>query len=308
MTPDEFVAALATREPRTLRALEELSGPIGLDVDGEDWFGGFRPPIGSGTGPISGVLDKASIDFDPFRGAEADPALASLRLTLPLSSERARGVLERVLGPAQEGTVEGEPAHRFGRFFIREFRGGTLLDWKPEEAETSSLPCDPVARDAFLARLPAALGAALDGPALRDATAPPPAAGFRRTARPCSLREGGRLVPARVPRVELAVEPAADARAMAKLWGIPRPMAISTDVRQQLWWMLTASEPSPSPNGGLAVAATRLQAGRWEVGVRLRARPSGGPPPTVRAGASPAYDVWQHGGEVVALEIEPRQE
>ena len=93
----------------------------------------------------------------------------------------------------------------------------------------------------------------------------------------------------------------ADARELASLWGIGRPVAVSGDVHQQSWWLMAGGDAIPDEYGP-RIAASDLRAGRWRLRARLSARPEG-PLPGVAAGASPAYDVTERGGDVVELEI-----
>lgn len=78
-------------------------------------------------------------------------------------------------------------------------------------------------------------------------------------------------------------------------------MAVSGDVHQQSWSLMVGGDPIPDSYGP-RIAASDLLVGRWRVRARLSARPEG-PLPGVVAGASPAYDVTERGGEVVELEI-----
>jgi hypothetical protein len=52
------------------------------------------------------------------------------------------------------------------------------------------------------------------------------------------------------------------------------------------------------------IVTSELRPGPWHVRIRLAARPPGSLPGVV-AGASPAYDVLERGGEVVELVVEP---
>jgi hypothetical protein len=161
---------------------------------------------------------------------------------------------------------------------------------------------EPSAREGFLGGLPAALGSAATAAQLRAAAKPPPHAGLSYAERPQQTwGADGRLVPADAPRITLGVDPPADAHELASVWGIERPVAVSGDVHQQLWWLLVGGDAIPDEHGPRIVASD-LTAGRWRLRARLSARPEG-PLPGVAAGASPAYDVTERGGDVVELEI-----
>jgi hypothetical protein len=111
---------------------------------------------------------------------------------------------------------------------------------------------------------------------------------------------------ARPDQLRLTLDPPVDARELARLWGIDRPVAVSTDVHQHSWWLLVAGEPLPDPYGP-RIAAESPRAGAWTLRIELDGRPSG-PLPGVVCGASPAYDVNERGGQVVAVEIVPAQD
>jgi hypothetical protein len=87
------------------------------------------------------------------------------------------------------------------------------------------------------------------------------------------------------------------------LWGIAQPVAVSTDVHQHTWWLHAGGEDLPDPYGR-RIASGHPRWGAYVVRIQLSGRPPG-PLPGVVAGASPAYDVRERGGAVVAIEIAP---
>jgi hypothetical protein len=158
------------------------------------------------------------------------------------------------------------------------------------------------AREAFLGDLALGLATAATAAQLRTAATPPPSAGIAYAEQPQQTWDAdGRLVPVDAPGIVLGLDPPADARSLASLWGIGRPVAVSGDVHQQSWWLMVGGDPIPDEYGP-RIAASDLRAGRWRLRARLSARPEG-PLPGVAAGASPAYDVTERGVVVVELEI-----
>lgn len=121
--------------------------------------------------------------------------------------------------------------------------------------------------------------------------------------RPGSIRVDGRLLAGGPPSVTVALDPPADARELCGEWGIERPVAVSGDVHQRTWSILVAGDELPDPHGR-RIASAPFTAGRWQVVPRLAERPPGELPDVV-SGASPAYDVRERGGAVVAIEIAP---
>jgi hypothetical protein len=281
MDAETWLRALAAAAPRSWAGLCALTGRLDADLDGADWFHVYRHGL-------PGVLASASVEFDPFRGAGHDPALSRYLLVVRLPLERARAAL---------GDAPG--------FGLTPDDEGVVLRWEPRPAAAPATAYDPAVRAGFLAGLPGALAAAASAPGLAAATAPPPAAGLSRSAQPHQVRtsDGLRLVPARAPSVTLTLSPPADARELAALWGIERPVAVSTDVHQASWWLQSGGEVLADAYRR-RMTTSELRPGTWQVRIRLDGRPPG-PLPGLVAGASPAYDLLDRGGDVVALVIEP---
>ena len=157
----------------------------------------------------------------------------------------------------------------------------------------------------FVATLPARLTDAVSTAELERATRPPDGAGVRRSSFGGSQWIDTRLVPSLVPNLMLALDPLADARELCTAWGVERPVAISPAVHQSSWSVLVAGPQLEDPHNQ-RIASSPFTAGRWQITPRLDGRPAGALPALV-SGASPAYDVLERGGDVVAIEIRPTQ-
>lgn len=155
----------------------------------------------------------------------------------------------------------------------------------------------------FLTTLLERLAGAISAGELGEATRPPDGAGVRRSLASGYLRVDLRLVADPVARVRLDLDPPADARELCAAWAIARPVAVSPDVHQQTWQILVAGDELPDPYAR-RIASDPIRAGRWQVLPDLGARPAGELPGVV-SGASPAYDVREHGGAVRSIEIAP---
>jgi hypothetical protein len=117
------------------------------------------------------------------------------------------------------------------------------------------------------------------------------------------------LDPASVPtgaRVDdwghLILEPPFDVRVLAAHWSVTQPIAVSTDVRQQSWYLFQRGAELPDDYARRVAAESVTAAG----GTRLRARLTGrpvGPLPELVSGASPAYDLNVVGGLVDLIEL-----
>jgi hypothetical protein len=281
MDAETTLRALAAATPRSWSELSALTGPLDADVDGADWFHVYRHGL-------AGALASVSVEFDPFRGPGPDPALARYLLVVRAPLERAQAALDGAPGFAVDADDDG-----------------VLVRWERRAAAPAPAAVyDPAVRAAFLAALPGALAGAGTAPELEAASAPPPAAGIARGAQPHQVRtaDGMQLVPARAPSVTLSLSPPAGARELATLWGIERPVAVSSDVHQASWWLQSGGEVVADAYRR-RIATSELRPGLWHVRIRLDGRPAG-PLPGVVAGASPAYDVLDRGGDVVALVIE----
>jgi hypothetical protein len=280
MDGEDLVRGLASAQPRSWAALCAVIGRLDADLDGADWFHVYRHGL-------DGPLASASVEFDPFRGPGNDPPLARYLLVVRVAPARAAAALAGVPGFASDADDEG-----------------TVVRWEHREPAGPAVPFDAAVRDAFLAGLPDALAGAASAQELGAVTTPPPGAGVVRGAQPHQVRDAdAELVPARAPSVTLTLSPAHDARSLATRWGIDRPVAVSTDAHLETWWMQRAGEVLADAYAR-RLATEHLRAGPWVVRIRLAHRPAG-PPPGVVAGASPAYDVLERGGEVAGLEIEP---
>jgi hypothetical protein len=158
-------------------------------------------------------------------------------------------------------------------------------------------------RRAFLDGLPARLAGAVGPAELEAATRPSVGSGIERRLEPSLIWAGTDRLPASVPRVVVTVEPPVDARDLCRAWGIERPVATSGDAHQRGWRVDIAGEELPDPFAR-RIAVRPFTAGRWTVRLDLAGRPAGALPAVV-AGASPAYDVLERGGEIRRLEISP---
>ncbi len=162
---------------------------------------------------------------------------------------------------------------------------------------------DAPARLQYLADLPARLAAAVGAGELIEATRPPEVLGITRALEPADVWVGADRLPAPIPRVVLDIDPPIDARALCQAWGIARPVAVSSDVHQRRWQIFVAGEDLPDPYQR-RIATRTFASGRWDIHLHLATRPSGDLPGEV-AGASPAYDVLERGGEIRRIEVSP---
>ncbi len=160
---------------------------------------------------------------------------------------------------------------------------------------------DTDARWRLIADLPNRLASAIDASDLDAATRSPDGLGVVRTASNDGLYIGTMLTPSTIPHVTLGFDPPIDARGLCEAWGIVRPVAVSGDVHQSRWSVLIAGDELADPYAR-RISARPLTAGRWDVNIRLTARPAGGLPNVV-CGASPAYDIVERGGAVRAIEV-----
>jgi hypothetical protein len=289
-----ILKGLADTEPRTYLELERVTGPLGLDVAGEEWFGGMRPHFRD-TKPFSRDIRRFGVFFDPFRGPGPDPDLRSWSMSLRVSVWRARRI-----------TNDTPP------WF--ELRGGGALEshlvWQEPVAERHFEPYAEDARREYLRSLPRALAAITTTAHLRTAYTPPGAAGLSMSAQSHQARdELANLIPARAPLVTLAADPPIDAVRLAELWGMERPIASSGDVHQVSWSMRAGAAELSEPNyyGVRVLMSENPQFGLWEVILHLSGRPPG-PLPEATSGASPAYDIRQTGGDVVRIEIRAKRQ
>jgi hypothetical protein len=95
--------------------------------------------------------------------------------------------------------------------------------------------------------------------------------------------------------------PPVDARRLAGLWGVQRPVAVSVDVHQTLWYLFDTGQELPHPSLRW-IEVVPVRAGSLVLRARLTGRPPG-PVPTTVAGASPAYDLLTVPGEVDVVEV-----
>jgi hypothetical protein len=160
---------------------------------------------------------------------------------------------------------------------------------------------DDAARREFFDGLPGRLANAVGAAQLDAATVPSAGAGIARRLEPSLVGVAMERLPSQIPRVVLVVDPPVDARALCRSWGIVRPVAVSGDVHQRRWSVEVAGEELPDPHQR-RIASRPFRVGRWDVRLELVARPPGGLPDLV-AGASPAYDVIERGGEIHRLEV-----
>ncbi len=122
-----------------------------------------------------------------------------------------------------------------------------------------------------------------------------------------ALRTTGAYDPGAAPpgviarREGFRLEQPFDARRLAELWGMARPIAVSTDVHQRSWWLFARGRDLEDPYAH-RVAAEPVVAGALTLHARLTGRPPG-PLPDLVAGASPAYDVLEVGGLIDLVEV-----
>lgn len=162
-------------------------------------------------------------------------------------------------------------------------------------------PVEADARWRFIADLPNRLASAIDASDLDAATRSPDGLGVARAAWNDGLYIGTMLVPSTIPRITLDLDPPIDARGLCEAWGITRPVAVSGDVHQSRWSVFIAGDELADPDAR-RISTRPLTAGRWDVNIRLTARPAGDLPDVV-CGASPAYDIVERSGAVRAIEV-----
>lgn len=127
------------------------------------------------------------------------------------------------------------------------------------------------------------------------------AVGIRSRIEPDLIWVGTRRLTSPIPRLVLELEPPVDARALCDALAVERPVAVSGDVHQHLWQVVVAGADLPDPHAR-RIAVEPFRAGRWDVRFDLVGRPTG-PLPDRVAGASPAYDVHERGGQVHRIEV-----
>jgi hypothetical protein len=310
---ESLLRRFIAERPRTLRAFEALAGSLDADVRGGDRFHVHRPRYVSGveSQPFSTALQAAGLEFDKFRDDSDDPAVSLYRLTFRLPYARAIAIATELLGAPTRKPVDGIDFDWFGDISMRD-HGDTIVDWAPipdaddededEDDDDRDHDHDPAVRRDYLASLPGRLSRITLASELRVACTPPPAAGIRVSASSHTVWRGTERVPARAPRVQLGfAAPLFDARELARMWGIDRPIAVSGDVHQSSWSLVYAGEEIPDPYGK-RIASYPIIAGPWVIEIDLDDRPDG-PLPGVSCGASPAYDLRERDAKVAGLQI-----
>lgn len=99
----------------------------------------------------------------------------------------------------------------------------------------------------------------------------------------------------------VGLRPGYDLLRLVDLWQVERPVLVSGDVHQHMWWLLDRKEDLPDPNGR-RIHAVPPRRGDVELWARLVGRPRG-PSPGVQCGASAAYDARVVGGLVDWVEL-----
>ena len=293
MDADRWLRTLLDFEPDTYLTLERLTGPLGLDPAGPHRWGGS-------VFDLQTILTSVSITFDPFREDGPDPEIEMYRLGVRMPYAYVAAIMRDQLGEAEQVEVEGQSALRWGAWDVRANDDEVILDWTNRGPQEPDAPFDAAARDQFIAHLPHALAAAVTATDLKTATAPPPGSGIARRAQAAQVRlADASLIDATAPRVTLKLDPPLIAPDLARTWGIARPMAVSGDVHQQSWAMRIGGAEQ-----GNQISTFDPQPGPWTLRMHLAARPQG-PIPALSAGPSPAYDIFERGGQITAIEISP---
>jgi len=177
--------------------------------------------------------------------------------------------------------------------------------WLNSLASRAAASYDPALREWFVAVLPTALHHAHDAAALRAAVDAPPGAGTALSAWNHSVRlPDASLADADAPQAILTLDPPFDARRLAALWQVARPIAVSGDVEQRRWELRTGGAEFDAPGGLAQIEAHGLRFGRWKLRALLSGRPAGDLP-GLHAGPAPAYEIGERGGEIVEIAIQP---
>jgi hypothetical protein len=100
----------------------------------------------------------------------------------------------------------------------------------------------------------------------------------------------------------LILDPPFDVRVLAVHWGVTQPIAVSTDVMQRSWYLFQRGAELPDDYATRVAAEPVAAAGGKRLRARLTGRPDG-PLPELVAGASPAYDLTEVGGQVDLVEL-----
>ena len=152
-----------------------------------------------------------------------------------------------------------------------------------------------------LAGLPARLRSAVSAGDVIAATTWPDGSGIVTTVGVQLLWVGADRLVSPTPSIKLDLARSVDARFLCEGWGVPRAVAVSGDVHQARWEILVGgAELLDSSRRRITIEPFLV--GCWEVRLHLTGRPPG-PLPAVVAGASPAYDVAERGGQVARVEV-----
>lgn len=149
-----------------------------------------------------------------------------------------------------------------------------------------------------IARIGEAVGAT---ELLHAADGLPADAGIDVCVEPDALWVGADRLTSPTPRLVLGLQPPLDARSLCDALGVDHPVAVTGDVHQARWSVHVAGAELPDPYAR-RIAVKPFRAGRWDVRLDLLGRPAG-PLPDLVAGASPAYDVRERGGQVHRIEV-----
>lgn len=152
-----------------------------------------------------------------------------------------------------------------------------------------------------LAGLPARLRGAVSAADVIAATSWPGDSGIVNTVGLHLVWVGADRLVSPIPSIGLGLARSVDARFLCGAWGVPRPVAVSGDVHQTSWEILVGGPEAPDPYQR-RITAEPFLVGCWEVRPYLTGRPPG-PLPGLVAGASPAYDVAERGGQVAQIEV-----
>jgi hypothetical protein len=231
-----LVTSLATAEPRELRALEAVVGPLHRDT--RSFAEAIGPIRRQRVSPAVSAIEVAfAIDIyhqDPQK--VDDPRLREYRIDFDGGRPAAEKALETALGSAPV-TLEhgGRPVQRFGRFYLRDRGQGFSLAWyerepdfavaKPSANETQAVTAKLTALLAApptRVRLEQLFGPFSDGP-LGDVAA---GTGWKLTV----SRKGG----ARPESIQFAFRPSLPAEPILAALKVGDPAVIAPDVHMVL--------------------------------------------------------------------------
>jgi hypothetical protein len=290
------VTGLIASPPGDLAAVERLTGPLDVDMEGPEGHGAgvFRPesPFAPG-GATGGIrlgrlrpgISRVAVVFawDPYHGQPRDPRLLrpeSMSLSVELDRLEVLRRLEQAFGAGRAIDDDGRTVLEFGRwYYLSPWHRPASLAWHERRPDWAVPVPRADAVEALLASLGTALREASDAAAIAAALA----ASCEGTGATISGSDGLLIVTAR---------PGLPITGVARVLGMQRPVAWSTDVHMTRW---TVTEDTA---GQGTARGTRV--GSWAIEMRLERAPRGAPV-LDRGGPSSTYDLRGREDPIVEL-------